>query len=228
MRLTFFVLGVVILAAPAVSQQRLALDGQEFNEVLRESAQVSGVVVSGAVALGDPIPLDGQVIVQSVLPADWAGEAACLQIVSRDGLYESLNQYRIPETWSGGLVDIPFPTNYEGLLEDGEPDSLAARLIRGACRAPAGSTAVAYLHGFRPDADVRIFVNSFRAHEVFAYFGDQAVRCEPIETEDLVAFDTLCPVPPDLEGEIEVTLFRLTDGTAAPPTFEILELGGRR
>ena len=195
----------------------MELSGGEFNEVVRDAAQISGIIVAGLVRHGPIVQENGRPVLHAMVPDSWSETSLCLRVVSSDGLYESANTYQLPDSWSGGLVSIPYPTSHDALLRDLAPGELATRLSAGPCHAEPGM--IARLHWNDPEsqAATSVLVNSFRSDEVYLYVAEMPVRCMPLEVRGLVAYDTLCPLPDDLTGEVPLTIYRINDGTSQRP-----------
>ena len=77
---------------------------------------------------------------------------------------------------------------------------------------------------------VELLLNSFRADAVFVYVEGRAdpVRCSAVDSAARTAFDSKCPIDiVGLSGEVELQIFRVVDGTPAPPDTLTIWLPGR-
>ena len=216
-------MAAALTGAPASAETRLALAGEGFNEVLRDAAEISGVVIAGIQRHGD----EGGTALAADFPAAWADATACVRVLTGDGLYEAANAYLLPADWAGGVAVLPFPTTYGDLLASAAPGTLAIRAGLGDCDGPPGASALAYWNAAPGSGPPTLLVNAFRADEVFAYAGDapEATRCTPLTIGGLSAFDHACALPADLRGRVEVTLYRIVNGKPAPPAVTDVWLG---
>lgn len=195
--------------------------GGEFNEVLREGAQISGVVILGALRHGTGSPPSLMVD----LHPDWVeDEMICARVMSADGLYEAENAYPLPSDWTDGRAVLDFPTEHDGLLSSLPRGGVAVWVEAGDCTRPSNSGALT-LWNDGGDAPPILLVNAFAADEVFLYVQDAAILCEPLPLAGLSAYGHACELPEGLSGDVELTLYRIKGGKAPDPTRTRLWLG---
>ena len=218
---------VLCLPGLAVADS-LALTGDPFNEVLRDAAEISGVVVAGVLRHGAAADNAGAVSLAADLPPDWAGSPICARVLSSDGLYEATSRYELDRTWNGGVATLSFPTIHGAFLTGLEPGAVAVQITQGDCQSPMDRSTVALWNAAPAAGTAVLLVNAFRADEVFAYVGDAPapVRCEPLPLKGLTAYDHGCTLPEGLSGQVEVSLYRIVNGKPAEPATVRLWLGG--
>lgn len=221
------VFGTILCSPGLAVADSLALTGNPFNEVLRDAAEISGVVVAGVLRHGSASKDAGAVSLAADLPSDWAGSPICARVLSSDGLYEASSRYELDDAWEGGVATLSFPTVHGEFLTELVPGSVAVRITQGDCKAPGGRSTVALWNASPSAGPVFLMVNAFRADEVFAYVGDAAapVRCEPLSLTGLTAFDHGCELPDGLSGQVDVALYRIVNGKPAEPVTIRLWLG---
>lgn len=198
----------------------LQIAGDQFNEVVRESAQISGVVVAGVLRHGAGDTSD----LSAAIDPTWESEFICVRVLSGDGFYEAENTYVLPTQWDGGVAELDFPTRHGDLLSGLPEGAVAVRVTEGDCTQRQPSAALANWRGAEGGA-AALLVNAFAADEVFMYVGTQAVPCDRIAISGLAAFDTSCALPDGLSGHVELTIYRLQGGSASEPSIVRLFLG---
>jgi hypothetical protein len=191
---------------------RLQIASGHFNEVVRDSAQISGVVVAGLLHHGDSDRTELSVAIDP----NWQADTICARVVSGDGLYEAENAYALPPSWGGGLAELDFPTQYSDLLLGLSPGAVAVRVTEGDCTQRNPSAGLAHWRGAAA-GPATLLVNAFAADEVFLYVGSHAIQCELIPISGLAAFDHSCALPQGLTGLVDLTVYRLEDGSASAP-----------
>lgn len=216
---------VVILAFLAVwSQGVLAQEAElatdPFNEVLHERSQISGPALTGV--LGE-IARDSEApLLSAHIPAGWT--EICTSVLSADGLYEARNDYRIPNGWAGGTINLPYPTQRLERLNTLDGGTVAVLTRQGNCSAPENKFAIAYWRSDPDATQASLLVNSFRADEVVAYVGNDPnapeIACTNIKGSSMTAFDTMCDIALPTQGaEIEVELLRIRAGQTDPAEY---------
>ncbi|MEQ6248122.1 hypothetical protein ABMC89_04450 [Sulfitobacter sp. HNIBRBA3233] len=223
-----FILGcLAVMPLSAQADDRLVLKSNPFNEILRDTAEISGVVVVGTQRHGSRQPEQNELQLSSNLPAGWAGGTICTRVRSGDGLYEASNEYDIPSDWAGGNAVLPFPSAYQDLLATLEPNDLAVSISNGECASSPGETAIAIWNEATATTELSLLVNSFRADEVFVYLGDdpKAIRCEAMNDRAMSSFDSVCALPLEQNGMVAVTLYRISNGKPAKPSITQLWFG---
>ena len=156
-----------------------AVNGEvRFHERFADAARISGAVLAGVQVRS---PGSDQVELKVHIADTWLGKEMCARVVSADGLYESVNTYRIPPNLQGRtalltLADVPFDTEYGERLSEAEENGLAIKATLGACGSGSGSgetseATIAFWNN-EETASVTLLINSFRASRVFVYIGD--------------------------------------------------------
>jgi hypothetical protein len=211
----------------ALSDDNVTLRSDPFNEVLRDAAQISGVIVAGILRHGTAPVDEDKVTLTANLPPAWSGSRICARVLSADGRYEATNEYDLSPDWAGGVTGLPFPTRHGEALADLPSQGLAIQIAAGDCGSPLYDTTVAL---WNPDGDIgeaQVLINSFRADEVFMYIDTypNAIRCDALKAGGMTAFDHACILPDDVTGSVEVTLYRVSGGKPATPSILKLWIG---
>lgn len=214
------IVATLALSLQAVLAQEAELATNPFNEILHERAQISGPALTGV--LGEVVSASEAPLLSAHIPAGW--REICTSVLSADGLYEARNDYRIPDGWSGGTINLPYPTQRLDRLSSLEGGTIAVLTRQGNCSAPENRFAIAYWRSEPDLTQASLLVNSFRADEVVAYVGKDAdapeITCTNIEGSSLTAFDTMCEISLPVEGsEIEVELLRIRAGQSDPAEY---------
>lgn len=117
-----------LLPTSILAQQPLAPN--TFDEQRYERAKVSGGLVIGAMFSRDRLG-PGQPVLAAILPGGAAASTTtCLRVTSRDGTYESISTYSLPDTGRDQALSFNHPTQYPELLRD---KPAVARMNFGAC-----------------------------------------------------------------------------------------------
>jgi hypothetical protein len=201
----------------AQAEPSIALHNDEFNEVIRPAARISGAVLMGVQRRN----LSDEHDLRAYVPERWKETGQlCAQVVSIDGRYEAVNTYDLPAGWPGGVEQLPFPTKHADLLGSQPEDGLAVLVSGRDCGTPSnGEYSVALWNAQMPE-QIELLINAFRAEQVFLYVEgrDLPIRCEPIKRPMRTAFDTTCSLlVENLSGEVDLELFRMVDRKPAPP-----------
>lgn len=213
-------LAALTVLSSEVSAQEAELATVPFNEVVHERAQISGPALTGV--LGELAREEDSPLLSAHIPAGWT--EICTSVLSADGLYEARNDYRIPDSWPGGAIDLPYPTQRLEQLSKLEGGTIAVLTRQGNCSAPENRFAVAYWRSEPNTTQASLLINSFRADEVVAYVGTDPdapeISCTNIEGSSVTAFDTMCDIAlPSKVDEIEVELLRIRAGQADPAEY---------
>lgn len=214
------IFAALAVSSPAVLAQEAELATNPFNEILHERAQISGPALTGV--LGEVSRDTEAPLLSAHIPAGWT--EICTSVISADGLYEARNDYRIPDGWAGGTINLPYPTQRLERLSALEGGTVAVLTRQGNCSAPENRFAVAYWRSEPDMTQASLLINSFRADEVVAYVGNDPnapeVACTNIEGSSLTAFDTMCEIILPADGnEIEVELLRVRAGQSDPAEY---------
>lgn len=219
----FFAVTTVSLAtlggASAQPEVMLALDPEGFKEIMRDSALISGAVVTGAQSNGPAAK--GDLILRGYLPPDWAGNKVCLSVLLINGFYEAAGTYSVPADWPGGLALLPFPSQHTDMLGAQVGDALGLRITHGACNSGQPDEVSLALSNRRSAEVVTVFLNSFRAEAAYLYVGDrdEPVLCVAIDAQTRTAFDMRCDLPmTDLSGKVPMEVYRVVERKVSPPT----------
>ena len=207
---------------PAQAADDIRLDPRDgqFNEVLRDGAKISGVVIVGVMQHGADL---GPSLGVELAP-NWTEKNICVRVLSSDGFYEAENIYPLPDDWSGGRAELAFPTLHGDILSALPKDGVAVRIEPGDCSMPTTKSALALWNGDNKMQST-ILINAFAADEVFVYAGETAIRCEALLMSGLSAYGHACQLPNDLHGAIELTVYRVKNGKAPDPTYTSVWLG---
>ncbi|MDJ1007373.1 MAG: hypothetical protein QNJ13_06055 [Paracoccaceae bacterium] len=215
------VLAALMVASPAGAQS-LELVGTEFNETLRDSAEISGAVVVGA-QMHWKRPQD--MGFAALLPKLEADEPVCIRVVTANGLYDAENPYTY-NPGDGGtgagdpMSEVVYPTEHDAFLAELSGYEITASIARGDCDTRSDTLMVANWAEERA-SNVTLLINSFRADAVFVQLLDSggSVRCEPVEIEVRSAYDTICDLPVGGEtGELDLLIHRMINRQPAPET----------
>lgn len=193
-------------AAQSVGQEPL-----NFNEELRNQAQISGALFAG-LQRSEGRPQLRNTTVHAEVPADWAGGVACLRVRSSNGLYNSVAEYTIGE--GGNLLMLDFPTLHAEFLAERPAGGVAALITRGSCAEQTNESAVIRWSA-SDDTPATLFLNAFRADRVYVYLGDDPnpVECTPLGDEGRTAYDMRCDLSAEAtEGEVDLVVFSVKNG----------------
>lgn len=192
----------IALADPT---SKVALVSNPFYEVVREAAEISGARLVGLTAFGATPSKRGEIDVAARIPSGWKGSPVCLKVVSADGLYESLNTYRVADDWAGGSSPLQYPSKNAEKVGAIPGELVSAILLRGDC-ASATDEAAPVFWGDEQYGALRLLLNTSRADETFLSFPAHdefaEVACSPISLAARNAFDTACQLPEEL-GRLE-------------------------
>jgi hypothetical protein len=227
--------GLVIAAAGGhveAQEARRASLVSEFVESFQPDVGVSGNVVAGVMweSAAAALSADALAIAPS---ARIAGGTLCLRAVSRDGIYTSRNEYRLPEAPAGARVRLPHPTRHREHLGAVGPAGLAIAATRGPCGEAVGGYYLPVGAAARPDDRVEVQVNSFGATDVLVSvrkgdaWSDPAV-CDYLAEGRRTTFDHVCHVDPALvrAGDVALRILRERYGREQPPV-ELRLIGSR-
>lgn len=196
----------------------ITLATDDLNEVVRNSALISGAIVVGVQV--HQISEDEPSLV-GYIPTDWRGSAVCAQVVSADGLYEGYGHYKVPDEWTSGRARFSFPTIYGDFLKATPRDGLGILVLKGKCGSENASAKTIALWNASDLETVDVVLNSFRADDVFAYVAkqDAPIRCSKIGIGGGTAFDTKCRIKTDsLSGQTQIDIYRVVEGKPSKPT----------
>jgi hypothetical protein len=190
----------------------------DFEEFLRDSANISGAVVAGLQRQGS---IADSLELGAYVPVDWAGSNTCMQIVSSDGRYEAHGPYAIPIDWPGGYTSLDFPTEYLSELSLLKKDELGALLSKGTCSDRKNRGISVVIWNTMPAQKYTLLVNSFRADQVFLYKEGQSapILCDRVDVASPISFDTKCEIALGKVAEESVfTVYRVKNGKPSSPT----------
>ena len=212
-----------------------AVNGEvRFHERYADAARISGAVLAGVQVRS---PGSDQVELKVHIADTWLGKEMCARVVSADGLYESVNTYRIPPNLQGrtaslSLADVPFDTEYGERLSEAEENGLAIKATLGACDSGETSEATIAFWNNEETASVTLLINSFRASRVFVYIGDDnkpPVACTSVTVPARTAYDTVCSLEALPAGErVKLSIFRVRESGSTSLDEIYVETPGER
>lgn len=223
----------VAVAAPSEAQETpQASLVSDFIETFQPDVGVSGNVVAGVMWASAAAALSTDAL--TIAPrAGVSGGVLCLRAVSRDGIYASRNEYRLPKAPAGARVQIPYRTRHREHLEAVGPAGLAIAATRGPCGEAARAYYLTAGAAPRPGDRVQIQVNSFGATDVLVELRDGDAWSEPEACEYLAegrrtTFDHVCQVDPARvrDGDVTLRIVRERYGREQPPV-ELRLIGSR-
>lgn len=210
---------ILVLSTTAFAQQpKLASLQGEFKEALNTDVVVSGGVIVGIDGSG---PFNGARLNSLVIRPGTtsASRAVCLRVVSRDGAYTASNNYVIPAgIQANEPVSLPYLSRYLDRLREYGDTEIAISATMGECEADNGTYAVIH-SGSQPPKQLRLFVNSFNATDVYLTTSPgEEVDCEPLQGRR-TSFDFVCewPLPDTSPAVMEITVKREVFGRALSP-----------
>ncbi|MEM6727381.1 MAG: hypothetical protein AAF618_02665 [Pseudomonadota bacterium] len=191
---------------------------KEFNENLREEAEISGALFAGIMRAGDR-PSGADISISAEIPTGWAMGPVCLRVTTSNGLYESEAEYDLGGAENAQLLD--FPTSFARYLRDRPEDGVATMLSKGGCGADVED--VALVNWADPSENApRVLLNSFSADRVYLYLGaaDTPIQCAPLEGIARAAYDTRCDLDAEkLDAPLVLEIFAVRNGQPAEPAF---------
>jgi hypothetical protein len=206
----------------AQSPMSAELVGKDFFESYQPEVQVSGNVIVGVMTAAAATALARNTL--AVIAAEAEGERRlCLKAASRDGIYYSKNEYRLPA--AGGQQDIPIP--YQSKLDEvvseyGSPGDIAVAATAGNCETAATDYYLVRSAETDQDEAVLIYLNSFGATDVFYELGSgdgwlDPEPCEYISEGRRTTFDFSCAIPTSgARGSMEIRILRERFGREQP------------
>lgn len=228
MALALFVPSIA-LADPT---SKVALVSNPFYEVVREAAEISGARLVGLTAFGATASKGSEIDVAARIPSKWKGSPVCLKVVSADGLYESLNTYRVAGDWTGGSSPLQYPSKNVEKVGAIPGELVSAVLLRGDC-AKTTDEAAPVFWGDAKYGPLRLLLNTSRAEETFLSFPDHAelaeIACSPVSSAARNAFDTACELPDEIGGleQVEAVALSFKNGEMGREEHMVLFPGGK-
>ena len=205
-----------MLCPAAATAQSVGQAPLNFNENLREEAEISGALVAG-LQRGEGLPRPEATSVWAEVPAGWAGGLACLRVSTANGLYDSVAEYMIP----GGaqVVPLEFPTRHARYLAERPEGGVAALMSKGACAEEVSESAIVRWDE-AADAPAILYLNAFRADRVYVYLGadPEPVECTPLSGDVRTAYDVRCDLGtlPETEA-VNLEILGVTNGQPSDP-----------
>jgi hypothetical protein len=203
MRIRLILAFVAILVADATAQApivaRLVTRLQTINETAKSSAPISGHFDVVGASLGkSPSDRDATNLYVRA-PAGWQGGQVCVEVTTRDGLYEAADVFDVPPAPRGTYVKLEFKTQYPKLYAGATRSSFAVVARKGRC-SEFGDIflPLSWLDTPLEDADTKVVlaVQSGRSlASVIVGEDSKPVPCAPIEANDTTSFDAICVVP---------------------------------
>lgn len=208
----------VLLPLSAQTQTATAeLVSDPFFESYQPEVSVSGNVIVGVMTAGASTALVGDGIAID-RERESGPDVVCLRVASRDGIYLSRNDYRIPPA---AVVGLPYRSGMREVIEAYGDGELAMSAAAGGCDEPSSRYFLVRADDEEPDAAI-VYVNSFGATDVFFQTRDgeqtsDAVACNYISEGRRTTFDFYCEVPWSRDTpELGVTLIRERFGREQP------------
>jgi len=218
----------IALADPA---SKVALVSDPFYEVVREAAEISGSRLVGLTAYGATASKSSGIDVSARIPSEWKGGPVCLKVASADGLYESLNTYRVADDWLGGSSPLQYPSKNAEKVRAISGELISAILLRGDCASATGEAAPVFW-GDEQYGVLRLLLNTSRAEETLLSFPAHdefaEVACSPISSAARNAFDTACQLPEEIGRleRVEVVALSFKNGEMGREEHMVLFPGG--
>lgn len=215
---------LLVNTAALAQQPKLATLQGDFKEALNTDVVVSGGVIVGIDGNG---PFNGARLTRLIIRPGTTStpRAVCLRVVSRDGAYTASNNYVVPaDIGANEAVSLPYLSRYLDRLGEYGDTEIAVSATMGECEADDGTYAIIH-SGSQPLKQLRLFVNSFNATDVYltTSLGEE-VSCEPLQGRR-TSFDFVCewPWPDTSPASINLTVKREVFGRAlSPATITVL------
>jgi hypothetical protein len=212
---------IFALLPAAATAQIVGQEPIEFNENLREQAEISGALIAGLQRTGGRPDLEGRTLHVEV-PAHWSGDIACLRVTTSNGLYDLVATYPIPEGET--LLPLRFPTQHADYLAGQPEGGVAALITPGDCtQAPTESAIIRWQEA--DDTPATLYLNAFRADRVYVYLGTDPipVECEPLTDQGRTAYDVRCDLA-TLVSDVATDLEILSISNGQPSETAVLTL----
>jgi hypothetical protein len=195
---------------------------KEFFESYQPEVEVSGNVIVGVMTAAAATALAHNAL--AVIAAGADGERRlCLKAASRDGIYYSKNEYRLPA--AAGQRDIPIP--YQSKLDDvvseyGNAGDIAVAATAGTCEAASADYYLVRSGETDGTQEALIYLNSFGATDVFYELGSaegwlDPEPCDYISEGRRTTFDFFCTIPITASREpMDIRILRERFGREQP------------
>lgn len=215
---------LICFSVKAENAHSLKLENKSFNEVYSSNVPVSGRVIAGLMLKTNHL---GEFNIN--LPVI-DGDSICFRVQSQDGTYRSINQYKVVDKNTTGIISPDYPTQYNELLASFSSSELAVLAFEGNCSdKKITNVLIASRGALDVKQDVIILVSSGRSDVFFTTKSingrKKTTKCKRIEQGKRTAYDTLCKVGFEsfIVGENDVSILRRKSGRMLPPVkFKIL------
>jgi len=215
----------LLLPASALGQEPpvAELISDPFVESYQPEVSVSGNVIVGVTTVAAAkAMLDNRIAVH--VPTDPAPRSLCLSAATRDGIYTSKNDYRLPKQVAGP-VHLPYVSTLTNKVRGYKSDELALTATAGACDSGSSDYYLLAPKDSPGGSNIVIYLNSFGATDVSFQIDDTIESCEYIEEGRRTAYDFICkPKPLTWQKGASVKILRERFGREQP-TIEIRILG---
>lgn len=200
-RLTIFLASFTILSGPVFGEPVGSISPISMNEIEKPAIDIAGAYIVGVMFMSKE-PVNQRPSLRAHVPANWRASIVCVRGKSRDGIYSSKYEYKIPTAWAGnGVLNFKYPTDYSKRLRDSPPKDFGVVLQSGAC----AKKSVRYLAGYWNTVDgvenagVTLLINSVGATEAFLFVGNDLqapeVTCQKIIADQTIGYDFQCTIP---------------------------------
>ncbi len=175
--------------------QQLTLKS-DFEEQVLPRAKVTTDVVMGVMMTADDA--EGDPAVWSVIPpqaTDW-GEGLCLRVTSRDGTYESTNEYAVPDDVAPPVAPVEYPTAQRRKLRG---SVAVVRATLGSCLGRSTVFVPVYWKTAPTDEaqNLRVFLNTGGQNAQVATASDYRAVCQDVPEGQGIKYTAICEIPGD-------------------------------
>jgi len=182
-----------VAAAEGAGTLRAELAGP-FHESVQEDVAVSGAIVVGVAA---PAALSGPATLGGLM-VPMVGEQICMTVLSRDGVYYSRNDYRVPgasDAVASSFVLVPYEgTQQRELIGSYGEGELAIRVTPGSCAQDPGKFLVPSRASEYQAVD--LLINAFGANAVYFRTADGTeADCVEFTQGRRTSYDYRCSIP---------------------------------
>ena len=165
-----------------------------FVESYQPEVSVSGNVIVGVMTVAAAKAMvDDRIAVH--VRTDPAPRDLCLSAATRDGIYTSRNEYRLPKDASGP-VHLPYRSKLADKVRGYASDELALTARTGACDSGSSDYYLLSAKDSPGDSVVVVYLNSFGATDVFYEIGSTIEACDYITEGRRTAYDFICQLKP--------------------------------
>lgn len=183
---------------------------RENYDVLWPSPPVTGPFLAGVVYDGKSGILPE---LSAIIPPDWAGELACVSVLSLDGRYEAERTYTLPKPGNSGksqstvqasnnVTPFLFQTKHTRYMNENGREHFGITLVSGSCDNPSKLKSVVPVfwssHNMSTPRSLSVMINTRRAEEAVLYVVSAnkqvEIECTQISEETVISFDYKCVI----------------------------------